>query len=115
MEVLIGIAAAAIFGFVGYKLYQSRTSTPTTSGGGRTQSSNPSRDVETRTENKVGAKSSSQPPKRKSNSTRSAKPRKSTPRKNTGGNKKSNSRSTKKGGGSGSQKRQSNTQVKKSK
>lgn len=126
MEVLIVIAAVAVFGFIGYKLYQSRNSKPTTSEGGRTQSSNPSRDVELEIEEKLDrkdraireyneAKSSSQPPKRKASTSRSAKPRKSTPRKNTGGNKKSNSRSTNKGGGSGSQKRQSNTQVKKSK
>lgn len=126
MEILIAVAAVAVFGFVGYKLYQSRNSKPTTNTGGRTQSSNPSREVERRTEEKLDrkdiaireyneTKSSSQPPKRKSKSSRSAKPRKSTPRKNTGGTKKTNTRSSKKGGGSGSQKKQSNTQVKKSK
>lgn len=84
MEIVIAsVAGLAVFGFVGYKLYQSRNSKPTTSEGGRTQSSNPSRYVETKTENKVEANSSSQPPKRKSNTTRSAKPRKSTPRKST--------------------------------
>ena len=114
MEVLIGIAAAAIFGFVGYKLYQSRTSTPTTSGDGRTQSTNPSREVEREVELKLDrkdraireyneSKSSSQP-KRKSSSSRSSKPRKSTPRKTSGGNK---------SGGSG--KRTNNKNVKRSK
>lgn len=84
MELVLSIVAGIlVFGFVGYKLYQSRNSKPTTSGGGRTQSSNPSREVERRIESKVEAKSSSQPPKRKSKSTRSAKPRKSTPRKST--------------------------------
>jgi len=70
MEPVIAIAAGLlVFGFVGYKLYQSQQSKPSTSVGGRTQSKNPQRDVEKKVEKRV------------SKSTRSAKPRKSTPRK----------------------------------
>ena len=81
MELVLAIAAGLlVFGFVGYKLYQSQQSKPSTSVGGRTQSKNPVREVEKEFESKINSKSPSQP-KKKAKSTRSAKPRKSTPRK----------------------------------
>ena len=126
MEVLlIVLAATAVFGFVGYQLYKSRSSQPTTSGGGRTQSTNPSSEVEREVEEKLDrkdraireyneSKSSSQP-KRKTSSSRSSKPRKSTPRKTSGGNKGGGSKKStpRKSGGSG--KRTNNKNVNKSK
>lgn len=73
MELVLAIAAGLlVFGFVGYKLYQSQQSKPSKSVGGRTQSTNPSREIEREVEEKLD---------RKTKSTRSAKPRKSTPRK----------------------------------